>query len=330
MNVRNCAHAVGLTILVALAGAGAQASAGWRPEQPVEVIVNCAPGCGPDKSARLMQRIFQTGRYFDTSVSVMNKPGGGGAIAQTYLNQFEGNGHYMFLSGKSVLTTHAMGRVAAPYTELTPITHLFGEFIGIAVKVDSPIQSGRDLIERLRKDPTAHSFGIATSLGNTNHQGAAGALKAAGVDIRKMRTVVFQSGALAITAMLGGHIDVVPVSVGSWVSHMKNGTVRVIAVSSPQRLPGFFSEIPTWREQGGNSVVSNWRGIFGPKNMTPPQLAFWEGAMQRLLDSPDWKEEMSRIHGMTEYMGSARTRKFMEQDYAEIKAFLTELELVKK
>ena len=67
----------------------------------------------------------------------------------------------------------------------------------------------------------------------------------------------------AITALLGGHIDAVPVSVGSWVPHMKTGAVRVIAVSSAQRLPGFFAGIPTWREQGANSVVSNWRGVFG-------------------------------------------------------------------
>jgi putative tricarboxylic transport membrane protein len=223
-----------------------------------------------------------------------------------------------------------MGRVVAPYTELTPVAHLFGEYIGVAVRSDSPIKSGRDLIERLKKDPTAYSFGIASSLGNTNHQGAAGALKSAGVDIRKVRNVVFQSGALAIVAMLGGHIDVVPVSAGSWVSHMKNGTVRVIAISAPQRLPGVFSDIPTWREQGGNVVISNWRSIFGPKGMTADQVAWWEGAIQRFMDTPDWKAEMSTIHGMSEFMGSARLRKYMEEDYAELKAFLTELELAKK
>src|SRR5512134_3213166 len=197
MNVRNRMWSAAFSAWIAALAGGVQGNAtaaGWKPEQPVEVIVNCAPGCGPDKIARLMQRVFQANRLLDVPVSVQNKPGGGGAIAQTYLNQFEANGHYLFHSGKSVLTTHAMGRVVAPYTELTPVAHLFGEYIGIAVKVDSPIKSGRDLIERLKKDPMAYSFGIASSLGNTNHQGAAGALKSAGVDIRKVRNVVFQSG----------------------------------------------------------------------------------------------------------------------------------------
>ena len=303
---------------------------GWKPDQAIEIIVNCAPGCGPDRMARLMQGVFQTHKLVDPAMAVQNRTGGGGAVAQTYLNQFAGNGHYLFHTGKSVLTTHAMGRSVAPYTELTPIANLFGEYIGVAVKADSPIKSGRDLIERLKKDPSSVSFGIATSIGNTNHQGVAGALKSVGVDIRKSRNVVFQSGALAITAMLGGHIDAVPVSVGSWVPHMKTGAVRVIAVSSAQRLPGFFSGIHTWREQGANAVVSNWRGVFGPKGMTPAQVVYWENNFQRLVDTAEWKSEMINLNGLAEFMSAARMKKYMEEDYAEIKAFLTELELVKK
>ncbi len=329
-NLRGCA-AVAMAITVAAMVLPASAAAqGWKPEQPVEIIVNCAPGCGPDRMARLMHRVFQTSKFVDPPITVQNRTGGGGAVAQTYLNQFEANGHYLFHTGKSVLTTHAMGRSVAPYTELTPVANLFGEYIGIAVKADSPIKSGRDLIERLKKDPSAVSFGIATSLGNTNHQGVAGALKAVGVDIRKTRNVVFQSGALAITAMLGGHIDAVPVSVGSWVPHMKTGVVRVIAVSSAERLPGFFAGIPTWREQGANAVVSNWRGVFGAKGMTPAQVAYWENTFLRLVETPDWKAEMVTLNGLAEFMGAARLKKYMEEDYAEIKAFLVELELAKK
>lgn len=68
--------------------------------------------------------------------------------------------------------------------------------------------------------------------------------------------------------MLGGHVDVVPVSIGSWVSYAKAGQVRVIAVSSAKRLPGLFADVPTWREQGMDVVVSNWRTVVGPKNAT--------------------------------------------------------------
>ena len=301
---------------------------GWKPEKPVEIIVGCAPGCGPDNMARQMQRVFQTHRYVDSPISIQNKAGGGGTVARTYLNQFEANGHYLYHGDRGALAAHAMGR--SGYTDVTAVAILFGEYIGVAVKADSPIKSGRDLIERLRKDPAAHSFGIATSLGNANHQAVAGTLKRAGVDIRKTGNVVCQAGALAITAMRGGHIDVVPVSLGSWVSHMKTGTVRVIAVSSPERLQDVFSGIPTWREQGANSVVFNWRAMYGPRGMTPVQVAYWENIFQRLIDTPEWKSEMVKVSGVDNFMGAAQMKKYMEEDYAEIRSFLVELELAKR
>ncbi len=302
----------------------------WKPEQAVEIVVGCAPGCGPDNMARVMQRVFQANRYLDQAITIQNKAGGAGAVARNYLNQFQGNGHYLYhADGRGALIAHAMGRM--PYTELTPVAILFGEYIGIAVKADSPIKSGRDLIERLKKDPAAHSFGLAAGgLGSTNHQGVAGALKSAGIDVRKTRNVVFTSGALAITAMLGGHVDVVPVSLGLWVSHMRTGAVRVIAVSSAERLPGFFSDIPTWREQGANSVVSNWRAMYGPRDMIPAQVAYWENIFQRLIDTPDWKAEMVKVNGITRFMGATLMKKYMEEEYPEVKALLIDLELAKK
>ena len=314
--------------------AGAPLSApaqGWKPERPVELIVGCAPGCGPDNMARLMQRVFQVNRYFDQPMTIQNRAGGGGAVARTYLNQFEGNGHYLYTGDRGMLAAHAMGRGGVQYTEITPVAILFGEYIGLGVKADSPIKSGRDLVERLKKDPAAHTFGLpAGGVGSTNHQGVAGALKSAGIDVRKTRNVTFNSGALAITAMLGGHVDVVPGSMGLWVSHQQSGAVRVIAVSSAERLPGFFSDIPTWREQGANSVVFNWRAMFGPKGMAPAQVAYWENILQRFLDTPEWKAELVTRSAVPKFMGSAPMKKHMEQEYPQVKALLIELELAKK
>jgi len=302
----------------------------WKPERPVEIVIGCAPGCGPDNMARLMQRVFQVNRYFDQPFNIQSKPGGGGVVARTYLNQFEGNGHYLYHpDGRGLLIARAMGR--EQNIDVTPVAILFAEYIGIAVKADSPIKSGRDLIDRLKKDPAAHSIGLAAGgLGSTNHQGVALPFRQAGIDVRKTRNVVFQSGALAITAMLGGHVDVVPVSLGLWTSHLQSGAVRVIAVSSAERLPGFFGEIPTWREQGVNSVVSNWRAVFGPKGMTPPQVAFWEDIFRRLVETAEWKAEMVKVNGITRFMGAAPMKKYMEEQYPEIRALLVDLELAKQ
>jgi putative tricarboxylic transport membrane protein len=315
----------GLSFATLLAGSlSAVQAQGWKPEAPVEIIVGSALGSGTDNTARLIQHVFQSNRYIDRPVTIQNKPG---PVARVYLNQFKGNGHYLAHFGEDVLASHAIGR--SDYKEITPVAILFGEYIGIAVKADSPIKSGRDLIERLKRDPAAHSFGIATNLGGANHRAVAAALKHAGVDIRKSRNVTFSSGGQAITALLGGHIDVVPVSVGLWVPHMKTGAVRVIAVSSPERLPEFFAGIPTWREQGANSVTFNWRALFGGKGMGAAPVAYWENVFQRLMESPEWKSEMTLRSGVTQFTRAAAMRKRMDDEYPEVKALLVDLGLAK-
>ncbi len=301
----------------------------WQPEKNVEIVINTAPGSGQDATGRTIQKILQDARLVQPSIIVVNKPGGGGAIAYGYLNQNAGNGHFLAIASKSLLTNHIMGRTPVTYTSLTPMAILFEEYIAVAVKADSPIKNGRDLIERVKNDAGSVSFGVATSLGNPNHQGVAMALKGAGVDLRKTRTVVFQSGGNAITALLGGHVDVVPGSVGLMQTHVNAGNVRLVAIAAPQRLGGMFAQTPTWREQGANAVVSNWRGMVGPGGMTPAQVEFWDNAIRGLTRTEAWKKEIAARNWDDEYKSSAETRKYMDAEYAELKGFLTELELAK-
>ena len=318
-----------LTLLFLSICSAHAATTQWKPEQTVELVVGSAPGSGPDRNARFIQSTLQKLKFFDAPISVVNRAGAGSAISGLYVSKFEGNGHYVLLSGKALVVSDIMGRLPFQYTDLTPITHLMDEYIGIAVKADSPIRSGRDLLDRLRKDPAAHSVAVATALGNANHQAVAAAMKASGIDPRKARTVIFNSGGAAMTALLGGHIDVVPVSVGLLVAEQQAGRIRVIAVTSPQRLAGAYAQVPTWREQGADAVVSVWRAAFGPKNMTAAQLSFWENVFQRLMATPEWKHEVESTYAISEFVGSAATRKFIERDHAQEKAFLTELGLVK-
>jgi putative tricarboxylic transport membrane protein len=304
------------------------AAQAWKPDKAIEIIAVNAPGGGSDRIARIMAKVLQESRLLEASVNVVNKPGGGGSVAYAYLNQHPGDGHYVVLASKAIITNNLVGR-GPSYTEFTPVANLFSEWISVTVRPDSPLKSGQDLVEQLKKDPAALSFGIATSLGNLNHQGAAAALKAAGIEVKKMRTVIFQSGGAATTAMLGGHIDVVPITAAFAASMVRNGQVRLIAVSSPQRLAGVLAEVPTWRELGYNVVVSNWRSVIGPKGMTEAQVAYWERALRRMAESEEWKKELELNFWTSEFTGSAETRKRMERDNAQERAFLVELGLAK-
>lgn len=316
-----------LITLFAVAGAHAQGLA-WKPEKAAELVVINAPGGGSDRIARIMSTVMREKKIIDVPLNVANKPGGGGNVAYSYLSQRPPDGHYLSVGGKSILTSHIAGR-GLNYADFTAVAHLFGEYISLVVKPDSPFKTGRDLIERLKKDPAALSFGIATSLGNPNHQGIAAALKVAGIDVRKTRNVIFQSGGEATTALLGGHVDAVPITAAFAASMARSGQVRVIAVTSPQRLPGVLSEVPTWREQGFDAVVSNWRNVIGPKGMGDAQVAFWEVAFRRMTESDEWKKELEANFWSSEFMRGADTRKVMERDYALLRVFMTELGLAK-
>ena len=325
--IAKCAAA--LLALAALPAADAvHAAAAWKPEKALELIATNAPGGGSDRILRIMSNVMQERRYIEVPVTVVNKPGGGGSVAFAYVNQRPADGHVV-LANKSLITNHLVGQ-GPSYTDLTPVANLFGEYIAVTVKPDSPLRSGRDLVERMKKDPGSLSFGIATSLGNLNHQGVAVAFKEAGIDLKKTRNVIFPSGGAATTAMLGGHVDVVPITLAFATSLLRNGQVRLLAVASAQRLTGVLADVPTWREQGFDAVVSNWRAFVGPRAMADAQVAYWESALKRMSESDEWKKELEANFWSNEFLDHVETRRQMDRDHVQQKSFLTELGLAKQ
>ena len=323
--VRSLAASIALGALSA-AGSGAPSAQEWKPDKPIELVATNAPGGGSDRILRLMVKIL--GSYVPVPANVVNKPGGGSAISYNYVNQFPGDGHRLVLGSRSLLTNNIAGP-GPSYTTLTPVVQVFSEYISVNVKPVSPIRSGRDLVDYVKRDPTAVTFGIATSVGGPNHQGAAAPLKAAGIDIRKMKNVIFPSGGAASTAMLGGHVDVVPLSVAFGAQLLRNKQARMLAVTSPARLPGELADVPTWTELGYEVDVAQWRAFIGPRGMTPAQIAYWESLIQRVSQAEEWKKELAENFWQPRIMGHAELLQFLARDNQDAKAFLTELGLAK-
>jgi len=318
-----------LAVPLALTGIPGAAAQEWKPDKPTEIIATNAPGGGSDRIGRIMIKILQEKRIVATPVNLVNKPGGGSSVAYNYVNTFPGNGHYLVMGSRSLITNNIAGH-GPSYTDLTPVVYLFDEYIAVTVKPVSPIKSGKDLLSFMKRDPTAISFGIATSLGAPNHAGVAAAFKVSGIDIKKTKNVIFPSGGAASTALMGGHVDVVPISVAFAASLLRNNQVRLIAVTAPERLPGILKDVPTWKEQGADAVVSQWRILVGPKGMTAPQVAFWESTMRRLMEAEEWKSELETNFWRANFQSGAEARKFLAKDNADAKAFLTELGLAKQ
>ncbi len=326
---RAAAYALVLHGLIAQLAALPAAAQGWKPEKNVELIVPGGAGGGQDRTARIMQKIMQAG-LVPTTVTVSNRPGGGSNVAYTYLNQYTGDGHYLASATATLLTNYILGTSPLNYTHFTPVSVLYGEFIGFAVKADGPFKTGKDIIERMRTAPDSVAFAFGTSAGNANHIGIALALKAAGVDPVRIKTVVFKASIEATTALMGGHVDVVATPMSTYIPVLGTGKIRIVAIAAPQRVGGQFAGVPTWAEQGYNAVMPSFRMYIGAKGLDARQLRYWDGVFAKLAVSPDWKKELADNEWQSSYMNSADTRKYLDAQSASYRKILTELGLAKK
>jgi putative tricarboxylic transport membrane protein len=318
------------TLFGAATGSGALAqSAVWTPQKPVEFIVPDSPGGGQDTTVRVLQKILQESRSVTTPINVVNKPGGGGNLAYAYLNQFSGDAHHLAIATATMLTNHVLGLSTFSYSGFTPVAILYGEYIGLAVNADGPVRSGKDLIERLRNKPESITFAFGTSLGNANHIAIALVAKAAGVDPRKLKVVIYKASIDATTALMGGHVDVVSTPTSTYAPVMPTGKVRIIGIAAPQRLNGQFAGAPTWKEQGVNVVVSGYRMLIAPNGVNAGQLAFWNEAFARVAGTEAWKKVLRENDWEDSYMNSAESRKYLDARYDEYRNILVELGLAK-
>ena len=319
-----------IAVVLVLAAAGAGAQTPWKPQRPVELIVGSAAGNSNDLMLRLISQVAQEKRLLDVPMNVMNKPGGGNTIAWSYLNQHAGDGHYLMMANLNLSVGHLTGTTTFSYRDFTPVSLLYDEYVVFVVRKESPIKSGQDLLERLKKDPASLSVAFSSVAGGANHIAAGLVFKAAGIDIKKVRAVVFDSAGKAITAALGGHVDFVSASASSSVSHLKAGTVRVIGITSPKRVGGVFADVPTFREQGGNATFSNYRGLITGKTVPANQLAYWEQFFATLDKDPGWRAHLDKNEWEPNYTNSRDTRKYWDELDVQMRSTLDDLGLLKK
>ena len=305
------------------------APATWSPTQNVEIIVPAAAGGANDLTGRLVQRIMQDAKLLPVVANVVNKPGGGHSIGLAYLNQRAGDGHYLMVETGTMLVNEITGKLNVRHADITPIAVLYRDFVGITVRADSPIRTGRDFIERLKKDPGSLSIALSSALANANHLAAAMVAKNGGVDVKKMKIVVFNSGSETMAALMGGHVDVVAGPANLAARHLPEGRIRVIGLAAPKRLGGALAQVPTFGEQGIPGVLANWRSIIGPKNMPPVQLTYWDQVFTKVVQAEDYRKEVERNLADPIYLGSREARKFWDREYEELKGLIADLGLIK-
>lgn len=304
------------------------AQSGWKPERAVEIVSGTSGG-GADRSARLLQSLMQEKRLVSTPVAVVNKVGAGNVLAYNYVGQKVGDGHFLLASTLSLTVGYLTGRSRLGYRDFTALCTLFDEYVVAVVRTDSTLKNGQDLIARLRKDPTSLSIGLSSALGSATHLGIAVVLRAAGVDVKNLRIVVFDSAGKAITAALGGHVDIGAASLSSVVSQVEAGGVRVLGITAPQRVGGVYAQSPTWKEQGADAWFSSYRGIAAPRDLSDAQIAFWENVFAVIDQDARWQEEGERSLVSRQFRRSRESRKYLDDLDGAMKSLLGELGMLK-
>lgn len=327
MRMSLCRWAVGVLVAGGAAVlAGTAPAQGWKPERNVELTLPASPGGSNDIAGRVVQKLWTELKLLPVPSSVANRSGGEHIVAYTYIQQRAGDPHFIGLMSTPMLLNPIGGRTQLTHNDLTPIAYLITEPMVAVVRADSPIKTGKDLVEALAKDPGAYSIALTSnghriSVGQPMHKG--------GVNIKSVRMPAFKGGGETAMAVLGGHADVQITSVSTSVPHVTGGQMRAIAVSSTRRLGGVMASVPTWQELGYQSSGS-WKGVVAPKGLTPAQIAFWEDVMRKVAQSEEIHQYAEKNLWLVEFKGAAETRKWLDDETAALKVIMTELGLIKQ
>jgi putative tricarboxylic transport membrane protein len=303
---------------------------GWQPARAIEYVVPSGPGAALDASARQLRELLDRRRLVPQGMIVTNRPGGAGAIAINTLLSQAGNPHFVTTYTHSMLNSRLLGELPVSWRELTPVAILFEEAICAVVRTESPIANAQDLVRRLRADPAGVTIGIATAAGNHIHVAIAKPLKAAGVDVSKLTVVPFKSSAESMTAMLGGHIDMISASAPNLGVQLAAGRIRPLAVASAERLAGPLAGVPTWRELGVPADYSSAQGVLAPKGLSAEQLEWWTSSLRAVTESEEWKDFLAKQNWKPRFMAQAEMIRYLESEEAAARVLLTDLGLIRK
>jgi len=260
-----------------------------------ECIAPANPGGGWDFTCRQIGKIMHDIGAVDAPIQVTNMPGAGGGLAYNTVVNERGDDADLIVAASSATTTRlAQNAYAGRTADEVRFVGAIGADPGIiAVAADSEYQSLNDLVDAILADPGSVAFAGGSAVGGFDHLKPLMILKEAGfTDITSVKYIGVDGGADAITQTVGGFTQAMTGDMSEVVSFLANGDIRVIAVLTDERVPG-FDDIPTAKEQGYDVVAVNWRGLYVPKGVSDDTFNSWAEKLQMVADSPEWAEAMA-------------------------------------
>ena len=289
------------------------------------IMAPAAPGGGWDQTARTMQETLQAEGISD-SVQVQNVPGAGGTVG---LAQFAANAKgqpdQLIVGGYVMVGAILTNKSPVSLADVTPIARLTGEYEAIVVPAASEIQDIGQLVEMLKADPGAVSW-AGGSAGGADHIAVGLIAKAAGVDPTKINYIAYSGGGEALAAILGSQVTAGISSLGEFKAQADAGTLRILAVSSAERIEGV--DAPTLKEAGLDVEMQNWRMVAAAPGITDDQKAAIAADIERMVQSPTWQDALAARGWADTYLSGDDFQAQLDQDIAATETVLRDIGLV--
>ena len=318
--IREAAASVPRLLLAGLLFAGASSSrAPGQEAGDLTIVAPAAPGGGWDQTARVMQQVLRELRLA-RSVQVVNVAGAAGTIGLARFAQSErGRDDALLVTGLVMVSGVVANRSPVTLADVTPIARLSGEHEVIVVPATSPHRTHTDRVAALRANPRAMAFG-GGSAGGTDEILVRLLAARIGVAQEGVNYVAYSGGGQALAAVLGAHVSAAVSGLEEFRSHIEAGELRALAISAPERMPG--SAIPTFREQGVDLTLMNWRGVVGPPDLPRTGRMRLVEIVRQASRSPEWKAAL-KLRGWADlYMDGEEFEQFLRSETARVSAVL--------
>ncbi|WP_432536440.1 Bug family tripartite tricarboxylate transporter substrate binding protein [Kineococcus arenarius] len=315
---------LGVALLVPLVGAAA-----WDARSTgtlsgartgLTIIAPASPGGGWDTLARQLQAAMREADIV-TNPQVVNVPGAAGTIGLAQLQEMEGQGDVLMVTGTVMVGGVEINDSPVGIDDVTPIARTTDDYEIIVVPADSPLRSVDDLVAAWRQDPGAVAVG-GGSLGGTDQLLAAQLALAVGVPATEVNYIAYSGGGEAIQALLSGASDVGISGYNEFADQIEAGELRALAVSAPEPQPELG--IPTLYELGYDVHQGNWRGLLAPPGLTEEERRELTDIVTETLATPEWEETLERNRWVDSELVGEELTTFIDEEVARIQAILEE------
>lgn len=302
-----------LLACVIAAGLPAAAAAEPYPAKEIQLIVPFPPGGVTDLTARIVAKHLT--RSWRQTVSVVNKPGGGGTTGTMFMLRSNNDGYTMLMSATGQATQNPAIDSKLPYRwdEPTLVARISSSPLVFVVRGNARWKSLRELMEEVRRDPTKFRYGTS-GVGGVGIA-IARLLGASGVDVSQVGRVALQGGAPLLEAVADGRTHFAAQYLAEMGSMLESKRIKALAVSTAQRVKQ-LPEVPTAAEAGidGFNLIG-WNGIAGPANLPDEVIRTWDEAIQALVADPGFLAETEALGAAAAYLGPNKFRETLRAEY---------------